>query len=114
MRINDNEFPVVVQAFDTTNPQDRFVAEQVVRNQAEVDSFTNRYAGKLIKVKVLDADELRPEHSDVVTNRNVVTRKKTSSGTGVWILVLLVVAALVIAGFATGWIQRTFGLNLNF
>lgn len=109
MRINDNEFPVVVQAFDTTDREDRFVAEQVVSNQTEVDSFTNRYAGKLIKVKVLNAEELRHEHVDVVT------RRKTSSGSaGVWILLLLVIAALVIAGFATGWIQRTFGLNLNF
>jgi hypothetical protein len=108
MRINDNEFPVVVQAFDTTDREDRFVAEQVVRSQTEVDSFTNRYAGKLIKVKVLSADEVRHDH------RDVVTRRKTSSTAGVWILVLLVIAALVIAGFATGWIQRTFGLNLNF
>jgi hypothetical protein len=108
MRINDNEFPVVVQAFDTTDREDRFVAEQVVSNQTEVDTFTNRYAGKLIKVKVLNADELKQDH------RNVVTRRKTSSGAGVLILVLLVIAALVIAGFATGWIQRTFGLNLNF
>lgn len=108
MRINDNEFPVVVQAFDTTDQEDRFVAEQVVSSQIEVDTFTNRYAGKLIKVKVLNADELRQD------NRNVVTRRKTSSGAGVWILILLVIAALVIAGFATGWIQRTFGLNLNF
>lgn len=108
MRINDNEFPVVVQAYDTTEPEDRFVAEQVVNTQTEVDTFTNRYAGKLIKVKVLNAEELRQDH------RNVVTRKKTSSVAGVWILILLVIAALVIAGFATGWIQRTFGLNLNF
>jgi cobalamin biosynthesis Mg chelatase CobN len=108
MRINDNEFPVVVQAFDTTDSEDRFVAEQVVSNQTEIDSFTSRYAGKLIKVKVMNADELKHDH------RNVVTRRKTSSGTGVWIFLLLVLAALVIAGFATGWIQRTFGLNLNF
>lgn len=108
MRINDNEFPVVVQAFDTTDREDRFVAEQVVSSQSEVDSFTNRYAGKLIKVKVMNAEELRQDH------RNVATRRKTSSGTAVWILVLLALAALVIAGFATGWIQRTFGLNLNF
>lgn len=108
MRINDQEFPVVVQAYDTTDREDRFVAEQVVSNQSEVDTFTNRYAGKLIKVKVLNADELKHDQ------RNVVTRRKTSSGAGVWILILLALAALVIAGFATGWIQRTFGLNLNF
>lgn len=106
MRIQDNEFPVVVQAYDTTDRQDRFVAEQVVSSQAEIDTFTTRYAGKLIKVRTVATDDVRNDHHKVV--------RKRSSGAGVWVLILLVLAALVIAGFATGWIQRTFGLNLNF
>lgn len=114
MRIRDNEFPVVVQAYDTSDRQDRFVAEQVVSSQAEVDSFTTRYAGKLIKVRTMDADDVRRRDHEHVETKHVETKRRTSSGAGAWVLILLVLAALVIAGFATGWIQRTFGLNLNF
>jgi hypothetical protein len=108
MRVKDNEFPVVVQAFDTKDRQDLFVAEQVVHNQPEVDTFTSRYVGKLIKVRLLSDDELKVNHGQPVA------RRKSNSGAGIWILLLLVVVALIIAGFATGWIQRTFGINLNF
>ena len=108
MRVKDNEFPVVVQAFDTKDRQDLFVAEQVVHSQVEVNDFTSRYTGKLIKVRLLNEDELQRDR------RHPVTRKRKSTGAGVWLLVLLVLVALVIAGFATGWIQRTFGIDFNF
>jgi hypothetical protein len=108
MRVKDNEFPVVVQAYDTRDRQDLFVAEQVVSTQAEVDHFTSRYAGKLIKVRLLTEEELDRDQ------KRPVERKKTSSNTGIWVLVLLTLIALVIAGFTTGWIQRTFGFDVNF
>lgn len=108
MRVKDNEFPVVLQAYDTRDRQDLFVAEQVVHTQAEVDTFTSRYAGKLIKVRLPNGQELKhDEHS------RPVARRRSSGGT-VILLVLLVLIALAVVGFATGWIQNTFGWNLNF
>ena len=62
MRVRDNEFPVVIQAYDTRDKQDLFVAEQVVNTQAEVDTFTSRYAGKLIRVRLPNGEELRHDH----------------------------------------------------
>jgi hypothetical protein len=108
MRVRDNEFPVVIQAYDTRDKQDLFVAEQVVNTQAEVDTFTSRYAGKLIKVRLPNGEELRHD-------RHGATPRKRSSGAGTAILlILLVLAALVVVGFATGWIQNNLGWNLNF
>ncbi|HYE53322.1 MAG TPA: hypothetical protein VD996_00710 [Chitinophagaceae bacterium] len=111
MRVKDNEFPVVVQAYDTRDAEDRFVAEQVVSNQTEIDHFTSRYAGKLIKVRALSQTELRHDHYHGADSSPA---RRRNSAAGVWLLLLLVVVALVITGFATGWIQRTFGLNVNF
>lgn len=109
MRVRDNEFPVVIQAYDTRDRQDLFVAEQVVNTQAEVDTFTSRYAGKLIKVRLPNGQELQPD------NRHAATPRKRSSGAGTTILlILLVLAALIVVGFATGWIQNNLGWNLSF
>ena len=110
MRVQDNEFPVVVQAYDTHDKDDVFIAEQVVSSQAEVDSFTSRYSGRLIKVRALSNDEVSTDRYQEV--RRPV--RKRSSGAGILVLILLVLVALVIAGFTTGWIQRNLGLNLNF
>ncbi|HEY0680571.1 MAG TPA: hypothetical protein VGD17_19960 [Chitinophagaceae bacterium] len=112
MRVKDNEFPVVVQAYDTRDRQDLFVAEQVVNSQTEVDTFTSRYAGKLIKVRLLSEDEMNVERNRS-TERPVARRSQSSAGM-VWVILLLVLVALVVAGFATGWIQQTFGIDLNF
>ncbi len=110
MRVQDNEFPVVVQAYDTHDRgDDVFIAEQVVSTQAEVDNFTSRYAGRLIKVRALSNDEVGT--SRYYEDRPVPKRK---SGAGLLVLILLVLVALVVAGFTTGWIQRNLGLNLNF
>lgn len=108
MRVRDNEFPVVVQAYDNRDRQDLFVAEQVVYSQAEVDTFTSRYAGKLIRVRLPNGEELKHDH-------RAVTPRKRRSGAGMAILlILLVLIALVIVGFTTGWIQNTFGIDLKF
>ena len=108
MRVKDNEFPVVLQAYDTRDRQDLFVAEQVVNTQAEVDTFTSRYAGKLIRVRLPNGEELRHDH------RQTAAPRRKSSGALAAVLILLVIAALVIVGFASGWIQETFGWNVSF
>lgn len=113
MRVQDNEFPVVVQAFETRDKDDVFVAEQVVSTQTEVDNFTSRYAGRLIKVRALSETEVNTDHHHYNRYSRPAERRKVG-GAGLWVLVLLVLVALVVAGFTTGWIQRTLGVNLNF
>jgi len=109
MVINEKEFPVVVQAYQPATDGELFVAEQMVRNQAEVDTFSSRYAGYVIKARVVKENEL-------VTNSNYDNRTRRTTlhrrGLPVWAILLLIVVVLVVVGFTTGWIQKTFELNL--
>jgi hypothetical protein len=111
MNINDNEFPLVIQAYQTSGREDRFVAEQMVNSQLEADNFTSRYAGLLIKAKKVSESELErnPPFAETTTLRDnsVVIRRKNSTGIVLFLLILI----LVVVGLATGWIQRTFNLN---
>lgn len=109
MVINDKEFPVVVQAYQPSANGELFVAEQMVRNQVEVDAFSNRYAGYVIKARVVQENEMVPEY----TNGNVKKRMDIHRrGIPAWAIFLLIVVLLVVVGFTTGWIQRTFEFNL--
>ena len=110
MIVNEREFPVVVQAFQSSGNQELFVAEQVVNSQTEVDSFSSRYAGHVIKARIVNNAELQADGREV-RRRNRATRR--SSGAAAWALILLVIVALIVVGFTTGWIQKTFNLNLD-
>ena len=104
MEIRKNEFPVVVQAYDNTSTDERFVAEQVVNNQTEIDHFTSLYAGKLIKARTLSDTELNRH-----THPGSSARRSSSSGLYIFLFIII---ALVVIGFATGWIQRTFNIQI--
>ncbi|OQP52097.1 hypothetical protein A4H97_26150 [Niastella yeongjuensis] len=109
MVINEKEFPVVVQAYQPGASGELFVAEQMVRNQAEVDAFSTRYAGYVIEARVVRDNELATN-----TNHNNRTRRTAVHRRGMpaWAIILLIVVVLVVVGFTTGWIQKTFELNL--
>ena len=109
MIVNDREFPVVVQAYQSSGNQELFVAEQVVNTQTEVDTFASRYAGFVIKARMVNDSELQADGS-AVQHKN---RPRRRSGAAAWALVLLVLVALVVVGWTTGWIQRTFNLNID-
>jgi hypothetical protein len=109
MIVNDREFPVVVQAYQSSGNQELFVAEQVVNTQTEVDSFASRYAGFVIKARIVNDTELQPD-GRAVRQRN---RTRRRSGAAAWALILLVLVALVVVGWTTGWIQKTFNLNID-
>ncbi|WP_207494339.1 hypothetical protein [Aridibaculum aurantiacum] len=111
MEVRKEDFPVVVQAFDTTGNTDIFIAEQVVNSQADIDSFTSRYTGKLIKARRLTEAELGRLNNTSGTTTS--SRRKSSSGSYILIIILLVIVALVVIGFTTGWIQRTFNIQLS-
>jgi len=106
MRLHNNEFPVVVEAYDnrTSDRDDRFVAEQVVYSQDEIDNFTARYAGMLIKARTLNNQEMEIRHHPNV-------RRRTNSSAGIWIFFLVLLLAAIAVGWYTGWIQRTFHIN---
>lgn len=107
MVINEREFPVVVQAYQPATDGELFVAEQMVRNQTEIDTFSSRYAGYVIKARVVKENELVTNY-DNRTRRTPIHRR----GLPAWAILLLIVVVLVVVGFTTGWIQKTFELNL--
>lgn len=107
MEVRNNEFPVVVQAYETSNKEDVFIAEQVVHSQAEIDGFTSRFAGKLIKARALSNNEVE-KHKHVAERRE----GRSSSSAMVWIILLVIIAAAIGYGLYTGWIQRTFNLDI--
>jgi hypothetical protein len=108
MVINEKEFPVVVQAYQPTATGELFVAEQMVNTQAEADTFSSRYAGYIIKARVVKDDEL-------ITDRRTAARRSAvhSRGIPAWAIVLLLIVVLIVVGFTTGWIQRTFDITMR-
>ena len=112
MVINEHEFPVVVQAYQPSGTGELFVAEQMVHNQAEADQFTSRYAGYVIKARVVSDNEI---HRDgrAVDARAYKQPVRRRSGASAWAIVLLLLIALVVVGFTTGWIQRTFDITMR-
>ncbi len=115
MDVRKEDFPVVVQAFETSGNSDVFIAEQVVNSQVDIDNFTSRYTGKLIKARKLTDVETRRQDQHTGNNSSSTTHTRRSNKTGTYILVviLLILTALVIVGFTTGWIQRTFNINMT-
>ena len=100
MELRREEFPVALQAYEVRGEREDFVAEQVVNSQAEADNFMSLYAGRLIKTR-----EVRP----VETKRYEARTKRVRAGISPWLIFLLVIIVLLIAGFATGWIQTMIG-----
>lgn len=106
MEVRNSDFPVVVQAYEPSNREDIFLAEQVVNSQAEIDGFTLKFAGKLIKARSLS-------EAEVDRQRHVASRKHSSTGSRsyLWVFILLLIVVLIGVGFYTGWIQRTFNIS---
>ena len=106
MEVRNSDFPVVVQAYEPSNKQDVFIAEQVVNTQAEIDGFTLKFAGKLIKARSLNDTEKERQ-------RHVASRGHSSSGSRsyLWVFILLLIVVLIGVGFYTGWIQKTFNVS---
>lgn len=106
MKVKDNQFPIAVQAYNTKGGQELFVAEQIVYTQSQVDLFTSRHAGMLIKTRLLTDAELGKAN---VEQKRYVKRRSSAAGI-IWVI-LLVLVILVVVGFATGWIQQNLGIS---
>ena len=109
MVINEREFPVVVQAYQPSATGELFVAEQMVNNQAEADAFSSHYAGYVIKARVVKENELNVDRRTAATRSRAAVRR----GIPAWAIVLLIIIVLVVVGFTTGWIQRTFDIAVK-
>ncbi|MBO9562036.1 MAG: hypothetical protein J7621_04650 [Niastella sp.] len=105
MTIQPQEFPVVIQAYQPSGNDDLFVAEQVVYNQAEADTFTSRHTGLLIKAR-------KPNASELHTTSNYAPVRPRRRGVGAGFVIVLLLIALIITGFATGWIQRNLDISI--
>lgn len=110
MVINEREFPVVVQAYQPSGTGELFVAEQMVHNQSEADLFTSRYAGYVIKARIVTDNEI---HREKAVDSRAYRQPVRSRGVSGWAIVLLLLIALVVVGFTTGWIQRTFDITMR-
>lgn len=106
MKVKENQFPIAVQAYNTKGGQELFVAEQIVYTQSQVDLFTSKHAGMLIKTRLLTDAELGK--ATVEQKRYV---KRRSSAAGIFWIILLIIVVLVVVGFATGWIQQNLGIS---
>lgn len=105
MDLTKEDLPATIQAFDLQDNKEIFIAEQVVNSQSEIEAFTNRYIGKLIKAKRVAAVETSSYGNPAYT-------KKRSSNGLVIIIFILIITALVIYGFSTGWIQEKLNLKI--
>lgn len=106
MKVKENQFPIAVQAFNTKGGQELFVAEQIVYTQHQVDLFTSKHAGMLIKTRLLTDAELGKA---TIEQKKYVKRR--SSAAAVIGAILLILVILAVVGFATGWIQENFGIS---
>ena len=105
MDLRKEDLPATVQAFELLDGKEIFIAEQVVNSQSEIETFTTRYMGKLIKAKPVPVNEINGYE-------NSPYKKKRSSTGLVMIIIILVILAAVIYGISTGWIQEKFHLKI--
>ena len=106
MDLRNEDLPATLQAFELMDNREIFLAEQVVGSQSEIDTFTSRYAGKLIKAKAT-----LPANGNA--NYAKPTYRARYSSTGVIMgIIVLVLIILVIYGFSTGWIQEKLHLKI--
>jgi hypothetical protein len=106
MELRNEDLPVTLQAFELLNNKEIFIAEQVVNTQSDVDVFTKRYAGKLIKAKKASVSETK-----AVYGTSAVEKKRSSTNL-VMVIILLILVALIIYGFSTGWVQEKLNLKI--
>lgn len=104
MEISKDQFPIVVQAFEITGNKEFFVAEQVVNSQAEVQTFSTRYAGKVIKARALNSTE-------VGQNKTLYSKRRKTPAGAIILVILIILIILIAISYYSGWLQRTFGMG---
>ncbi len=103
MLFSKDQFPVVVQAYEISNNEEFFIAEQVVNNQTEADAFSTRYTGKLIKARAVSAGENNL--------RQPLPQKRAVSAGSVILIIVIILVILFAIGYYTGWVQTNLGIT---
>ena len=106
MELRNADLPAVIQAFELQDNDEIFIAEQVVNSQSEIETFTTKYTGKLIKAKKV------PVLADTGGYSTRTYKKQPSSAGIILIVIIIIIALLVIYGFSTGWIQEKLHLKI--
>ena len=102
MELRKEEFPIALQAYEVRGDHEDFVAEQVVATQTEADNFMSLYSGRLIKTR-----DVRPLETKY--RPGYKTGYKRRAAVSGWLIFLLVLIVLVVAGLSTGWLQTMVG-----
>ncbi len=105
MDFRKEDLPAIIQAYDLVDNNEIFLAEQLVNNQSEIDLFTSRYAGKLIKAKTVVAAER------LSSNGYPISPKQKGSGSIIAVIIVVVILALLLYGYSTGWLQAQLHLK---
>jgi hypothetical protein len=111
MDLSKEDFPATLQAFELRDNKEIFIAEQIVNSQTEIQTFTTRYAGKLIKAKKAPVIETNGVNRANSYGEAPYQKRRSSTGL-VMIIIILIIVALVIYGFSTGWIQEQLHLKI--
>ena len=106
MDLLKEDLPATLQAYELNDNKEIFLAEQVVNNQAEIELFTARYAGKLIKAKTNVASNNRNSYG------NTVVKKRNSSTAVVALIIILIIVAVIVYGLYTGWLQDRLNIKM--
>ncbi len=105
MDFRKEDLPATIQAYELIDNNEIFLAEQLVNNQSEIDLFTSRYAGKLIKAKTA----VPPER--LSSNGYPIPPKQKGSGSIIAVIIVVVILALLLYGYSTGWLQAQLHLK---
>jgi hypothetical protein len=106
MDLRNEDLPATLQAFELMDNREIFLAEQVVSSQSEIETFTNRYAGKLIKAKTT-----LPANRNTSYSKPAYRARYSPTGVAMGIIVLVLIV-LIIYGFSTGWLQEKLHLKI--
>jgi len=108
MDISKEDLPATLQAFDLQDNEEIFLAEQVVNNQSEIETFTARYSGKLIKAKATVPGN---RYADNIYDTTTYKKRGSPSSAIVIMLIIAIIIGLAIYGYSTGWLQEKLHLN---
>jgi len=108
MDISKEDLPATLQAFDLRDNEEIFLAEQVVNNQSEIETFTTRYTGKLIKAK---ATVPANRYTNNIYDTTTYKKKGSPSSAIIVLIIIAILIGLAIYGYSTGWLQEKLHLN---
>ena len=97
MDIKTQNLPTIIQAFELQDDNEILIAEQVVNNQFEIDTFKTQYIGKLIKAKI--------NTIEIEGNGNIAYKKQHYLTGVIMFIIILAIIPVAIYEFSKSWIR---------